>query len=154
MMNKKIILTGILVSTCILFVGSIFTAQKVNADTVMTVYKSATCGCCEKWVNHMQDNGFKVKAVDVQNIGAVKQRYGISSNLASCHTAIVNGYIVEGHVPASDVKRLLSERKDVLGLAVPGMPIGSPGMEIGERVDRYDVVSFDKEGNIEIFQQY
>ena len=102
----------------------------------------------------MQDNGFKIKAVDVQNMDSVKQHYGISSNLASCHTAIVDGYVIEGHVPASDVKQFLSEEKDVLGIAVPGMPIGSPGMEMGNRIDRYAVISFDKEGNVEIFHQY
>ena len=120
----------------------------------MTVYKSATCGCCKKWIDHMQDNGFKIKAVDVQNMNSVKQRYGISGKLASCHTAIVEGYVVEGHVPASDVKRLLAEKKDILGIAVPGMPIGSPGMEMGNRRDPYAVISFDKEGNLEIFHQY
>ncbi len=154
MMSKNSVLAGIVISICIISVGSMMTVQKVNADPVVTVYKSATCGCCNKWISHMQDNDFKIKAVDVQNMDSVKQQYGISSNLASCHTAIVDGYIIEGHVPASDVKQLLSEEKDVLGIAVPGMPIGSPGMEMGNRIDRYAVISFDKEGNVEIFHQY
>ncbi len=102
----------------------------------------------------MEDNGFKIKAIDVQNMDSVKQRYGVSSNVASCHTAIVDDYVIEGHVPASDVKKFLAEKKNVLGIAVPGMPVGSPGMEMGNRKDPYSVISFDKDGNTEVYNQY
>ena len=156
-MSEKIRLAEIAVVTIsILFVAGFITAKHVNAETdsVMTVYKSPTCGCCNKWISHMQENGFKIEAIDVQNIDLVKQHYGISKRIASCHTAIVDGYVIEGHVPANDVKKMLSEKKDILGLSVPGMPIGSPGMEMGNRLDRYAVISFDENGNLEIFHQY
>ena len=153
-MQKTTMIVGLVLSLSIITAATMFTFDEVNAETTMTVYKSATCGCCEKWITHMEENGFKVKGIDVQNMDVVKQKYGISRQIASCHTAIVDGYVVEGHVPASDVKKLLAEKKDVIGLSVPGMPMGSPGMEMGDRVDRYDVVSFDKEGNLEIWKRY
>ncbi len=150
--NKKNI--GIISSILISALGGFILMQSVSAETEMTVYKSATCGCCNKWVKHMEDNGFQVKAVDVLDVNIVKQQYGISYEHASCHTAVVNGYVIEGHVPALDVKRLLSEKPDVLGLSVPGMPVGSPGMEMGDRVDHYSVIAIDKEGNGRVFNQY
>jgi hypothetical protein len=128
--------------------------QKVSAEPEMTVYKSPTCGCCGKWITHMEENGFKLNAVDVLEMNIIKQKYGINRELASCHTAIVDGYFVEGHVPAVDVKRLLSEKPDVAGLSVPGMPVGSPGMEMGDRVDSYSVIAIDKEGSTQVFNQY
>ena len=142
------------ISMCVLFVGYFISANNVNAGTVIKVYKSATCGCCNKWINYMQKSGFSIQSVDVNDMDAVKQHYQIPKRVTSCHTAIVDGYVIEGHVPANDVKKLLSERKDVLGLAVPGMPVGSPGMEMGSRLDRYAVITFDDEGNVEIFHQY
>lgn len=120
----------------------------------ITVYKSATCGCCKKWVSHLRDNGFKVKPVDVQDIVSVKKRHGLTPELASCHTALVDGYIVEGHVPAADIQRLLRERPSVKGLAVPGMPVGSPGMEQGGRKDPYTVLSFTAEGETRVYNRY
>ncbi len=153
-MKKTTLIVGLVLSLCLVTAGTMWTLNDVNAETTMTVYKSATCGCCKKWITHMEENGFKVEGVDVQNMDAVKQKIGIPGKLASCHTAIVDGYIVEGHVPATDVKKLLAEKKDVLGISVPGMPVGTPGMEMGDRVDRYDVISFNKEGHLEIWQQY
>lgn len=108
----------------------------------MTVYKSETCGCCNDWIEHVQKAGLEVKAVNVTELNRTKRELGVPSQLASCHTAVIDGYLIEGHVPASDIKRLLSERPDITGLAVPGMPHGSPGMETG-RVDPYQVLSFD-----------
>ena len=128
--------------------------QKPSAEQEMTVYKSPTCGCCGKWITHMEENGFKVKAVDVIEMNVVKEKYGIKRNLASCHTAIIDGYFIEGHVPASDVKRLLAEKIDSKGLTVPGMPVGSPGMEMGDRVDSYQVLSVKSDGSTEVFNQY
>ena len=106
----------------------------------VTVYKSPTCGCCASWVDHLRENGFTVDVQDVDDLQTVKAEHGIPAALQSCHTAIVDGYVVEGHVPAGDVKRLLVERPDAAGLAVPGMPVGSPGMEQGDTVQPYDVL--------------
>ena len=110
---------------------------------VITVYKSPTCGCCSKWITHLEEEGFEVDRRDLMNVTPIKQNLSVPQRLSSCHTAVVDGYVVEGHVPADDIKRLLNERPDVTGLAVPGMPIGSPGMEVpGRGVDPYDVIAF------------
>ena len=106
----------------------------------VTVYKSPTCGCCTSWVDHLRASGFPVDVQDVDDLQAVKAEHGIPAALQSCHTAVVDGYVVEGHVPAGDVKRLLAEAPDAAGLAVPGMPVGSPGMEQGDTVQPYDVL--------------
>ena len=118
------------------------------------VYKSPTCGCCGKWVTHLRDHGFQVEVEDVADISAVKTRLGVPGRLASCHTAVVEDYVVEGHVPAADVRRLLDERPEALGIAVPGMPVGSPGMEVGDRKDPYDVVAFDRAGKSWVFASH
>ncbi|HCU53027.1 MAG TPA: metal-binding protein [Gammaproteobacteria bacterium] len=122
--------------------------------TEVTVYKSPTCGCCKQWVTHMQANGFTVKAHDVADIVQYKTANGVPMMLGSCHTAIVGGYVIEGHVPASDIRRLLKERPPVRGLAVPGMPVGSPGMEQGAHQDRYNVLTFDKLGNTTVYARH
>lgn len=119
----------------------------------ITVYKSATCGCCRKWVDHLRDEGFKVITHNRQDMGRIKQSYGVEYNLRSCHTAVVEDYVLEGHVPAADIRRLLEERPAVTGLAVPGMPMGSPGME-GKYQDPYDVVAFDETGKKTTFARY
>jgi hypothetical protein len=116
----------------------------------MQVYKSASCGCCEKWVEHLRANGFNVTATDVPNVADVRAKYNVPSSVAGCHTAIVDSYIVEGHVPAEDIRQLLSKRPAVAGIAAPGMPLGSPGMESPD-AKPYDVVSFDKQGKTAVF---
>ena len=113
---------------------------------LVTVYKSPTCGCCSEWVKHMRANGFKVEAHDLDDVSPIRRRYGVPGSLASCHTAIVEGYAIEGHVPASDIQRLLRERPKVIGLSVPGMVVGSPGMEQGGKVEPYDTLAFDERG--------
>lgn len=153
-MIKNKIFAGIVFSVIVSAIAGFVLLQGASAEPEMTVYKSPTCGCCHKWIQHMEDNGFHIKAVDVVDMELVKQRYGISRELDSCHTAIVDGYVIEGHVPAVDVKRLLAEKPDVLGLSVPGMPVGSPGMEMGDRVDHYSVLIMDKDGNAQVFNQY
>jgi len=118
------------------------------------VYRSPTCGCCGKWIQHLKDNDFTVVdrvTVDVQTI---KDKYGISPSLASCHTALVNGYIVEGHVPAEDINTMLSLKPSIKGISVPGMVTGSPGMEMGERKDPYKVISFDDNGKLGLYRDY
>lgn len=117
-----------------------------------TVYKSASCGCCKKWVEHMQKSGWTVTAHDVPDVEVYKKKYGVPESLASCHTAIVtSGYVVEGHVPADVIDKLIAQHPaDVVGLAVPGMVTGSPGME-GANAQKYDVVSFNKAGKTKVF---
>lgn len=117
-------------------------------------FRSPTCGCCEGWVAHMRANGFEVEDNVVEDIEAVKREHNIPTDLASCHTAIVNGYVIEGHIPAADVSRLLTEKPDVAGIAVPGMPIGSPGMESGDIQEPYAVYTFTEDGSTEVFQEH
>ncbi len=119
-------------------------------EPVVTVYRTATCGCCKNWEEHLRTHGFRVESHEVDDLPAVKVRHGVPARLASCHTAVVGGYVVEGHVPADLVRRILDERPEVAGLAVPGMPMGSPGME-GPRSDPYEVVSFDRAGNTSVY---
>ncbi len=114
------------------------------------VYKSATCGCCIRWISHLQEHGFTVTATDVGDMGTVKVENDVPPRLYSCHTALVDGYVIEGHVPAPDIMLLLAERSEVSGLAVPGMPIGSPGME-GPNPESYKVMSFDDAGTVREF---
>jgi hypothetical protein len=110
-------------------------------EPMITVHKDPTCGCCSGWVQHLQNAGFVTKVLDTSDIDAVKKRLGVPDDLAACHTAEVAGYIIEGHVPAAALKRFLAEKPQATGLAVPGMPVGSPGME-GGRPEKYDVVLF------------
>lgn len=110
-------------------------------EQVVTVHKDLRCGCCSGWMQHLQANGFVTKAVNTSNVDAVKSQFGVPADLATCHTAEVGGYVIEGHVPAIAIKRLLTEKPNATGLAVAGMPVGSPGME-GGRPERYDVVLF------------
>ena len=120
------------------------------------VWKDPNCGCCHLWVEHLQAQGFKVQVRDVGNTAA-RKRLGMPEKLGSCHTATVGGYVIEGHVPAADIRRLLKERPVALGLSVPGMPIGSPGMDGPEyqgRKDAYDVLLVQKDGSTRSFQRY
>lgn len=131
----------------------LFQTSKTVAAGEVTVYKSPTCGCCKQWVTHLRDHGFTVKATDVSDVDPYKRKHGLPRRLGSCHTALVDGYVIEGHVPADDIKRLLTERPNVKGLAVPGMPMGSPGME-GPRKDPYAVLSFDAQGNSRVYARH
>lgn len=120
------------------------------------VWKTATCGCCIKWVEHLQANGFKVAANNVAYglLAQIKRQAGIPEEQASCHTGKIGGYVIEGHVPAADVKRLLDEKPDAVGLAVPGMPVGSPGMEQGDEKEPYEVLLVKKDGSTEVFARH
>ncbi len=118
--------------------------------TPVTVYKSPTCGCCAKWVEHMRANGFEVTVNETPDVAPIKDKQGVPAELRSCHTALVGGYAIEGHVPADVIKKLLRERPNAVGLAVPGMPMGSPGME-GASKDSYNVMLFDKAGKATIY---
>jgi hypothetical protein len=120
---------------------------------VIEVYKSASCGCCHLWVEHLRANGFTVKARDVANPTDYREKFGVPDALGSCHTGLVSGYALEGHVPAAEIKRLLAERPKAKGLAVPGMPLGSPGME-GPRQDSYDVLLIQADGRHKVYKHY
>lgn len=123
------------------------------ASTVVDVYKSASCGCCEAWVQHLRDAGFAVNAHNVDNPSDYRAKYRMPEELGSCHTAVVDGYAVEGHVSASEIKRLLAEKPKAIGLAVPSMPLGSPGME-GPRKDPYDVFLVKMNGQRSVYKHY
>lgn len=119
----------------------------------MTVYKSPWCGCCAKWIDHLKADGHSVQVKNMEDLDTIKKMAGIPDRLQSCHTAVVDGYVVEGHVPAKDILRLLSERPMAKGLAVPGMPTGSPGMEQGAP-ERYDVLLFQQDGATRLYSRY
>lgn len=119
----------------------------------VTVYKSPTCGCCTKWARHLEAHGFRVRLRDVADLAAVKRRFGVPPEAEACHTAVVEGYVVEGHVPAADVTRLLAEQPPVQGIAVPGMPLGSPGME-SPRPEPYEVRVLDDTGLGGVFARH
>jgi hypothetical protein len=125
---------------------------KTNIAEII-VYKSPTCNCCKKWISHLRDAGFEVTGKDRHDMSNIKSDLGVERNLQSCHTAIVDGYVIEGHVPANDIKRLLLERPEVIGLTVPGMPRGSPGME-SQHTDPYDVLTFSKNGQTKVYASY
>ena len=116
------------------------------AGPVIDVYKTATCGCCTAWVDHLKSNGFTVKAHNVADPGVIRAKFGISEQYGSCHTGVIGGYAVEGHVPAASIKKLLKEKPKASGIAVPGMPMGSPGME-GPRKEAYNVLLVAKDGS-------
>ena len=147
--NKRVLWTVLssVLAAGLLMLG--FQPRTSQAEDLV-VYKSPTCGCCKKWVQHMRDNGFSVEVHEQYNVTPKKDEYGVPRRLRSCHTAKIGGYVVEGHVPADVVKRLLEEKPAIAGVAVPGMPMGSPGME-GFRKDPYDIISFTSTGRTGIF---
>lgn len=130
-------------------------AAAASSQTI-EVWKSATCGCCTAWIAHVEQNGFTAKTQDVAlgQLARIKSGVGLSPDLHSCHTAKVGGYVVEGHVPASDIRRLLTEKPDAIGLTVPGMPIGSPGMEAGDEKEPYEVLLVRRDGGTEVFSRH
>jgi hypothetical protein len=122
-------------------------------EPTITVYKDPNCGCCKSWIEHLIKHGYRVDARDTSEMSEIKRNLGVPEGLSSCHTAVVSGYLIEGHVPAKDIARLLKEKPKIAGLAVPGMPMGSPGME-GPRTQHYKVLSFDKAGTTKTFASY
>lgn len=136
------------------FVLSATHAWAANGLPRVDVYKSPSCGCCGAWVDHLKAAGFPVQVFEVADTTTTRKRYGLPDKFGSCHTAIVNGYVVEGHVPAAEIKRLLALKPVAVGIAVPGMPPGSPGMEVGNRRDPYDVFLIDRQGRESVFAHY
>lgn len=132
-------------------------AQALPAMAAMPsvlVYKNPSCGCCTEWVKHMQSAGFSVTVKQVPDTSPHRKRLGMPETFGGCHTALIGGYVLEGHVPAPDAKRMLAMRPDAIGLAVPGMPVGSPGMEVEDRVDPYEVLLVDRSGRASVFAHY
>jgi hypothetical protein len=125
-------------------------AVSVASSTPIKVYKDPNCGCCKEWIKHLEQNGFKVEVVDMPDLSAVKTKYGVKPELQACHTAVVGNYTVEGHVPADLIVKMLNEKPAIAGIAVPGMPSGSPGMEGGAK-EAYDVLAFDKDGKTSVY---
>mgnify|MGYP000017626907 CR=1 FL=1 len=134
-----------------LFLSSMANATDDFLSKEIVVYKNPECSCCNKWINYLKDHGYIVTSIDTRNVYAEKERLGVPEKLAACHTAVIDGYVVEGHVTARDIERLLLFRPDVKGIAVPDMPIGTPGMERGDSREPYKVMSFDEQGKVEVF---
>ena len=141
------------IACALAFAMSVLVSRGSTDPVTITVYKSPTCGCCVKWIDHLEAGGLAVEAIDVADMARIKKENGVPGSLASCHTALIDGYVIEGHVPVEDVIRLLEERPDVAGLAVPKMPIGSPGME-GPNPVPYDVLAFTKQGSTHTYASH
>ena len=125
-----------------------------NAHNLVSVWKTPNCGCCQAWILHLQANGFRVSAVDVPDTAPIRKDKKMPAALGSCHTAVIGNYVIEGHVPAEDIKRLLRDRPRALGLSVPGMPMGSPGMESATKKDPYQVLLVLENGSTRVYQSY
>ena len=145
-------------AAAMLIAGAIGVSAQQNAAAsklTAVVYKTSSCGCCKMWVEHLKANGFTVEAKDVSadEVRAVSKAAGLKDDDTSCHTAKIGGYIVEGHVPASDIQRMLKEKPAIAGIAAPGMPQGSPGMEQGSK-EPFDVVAFTKDGKTRLYSKH
>jgi hypothetical protein len=149
-MKRRYVLTALAASAA----AAALPTLAANKLPLVEVFKSPTCGCCGAWVDHLKAAGFPVKVIEVDDTTMTRKRYGLPDKFGSCHTGVVNGYVVEGHVPAAEVTRLLAMKPVAIGLAVPGMPVGSPGMEYGDRKDPYDVYLIDKSGRETVFAHY
>jgi hypothetical protein len=142
---KKIIFLGLIAATL----------SYAEIAKEMTVYKSPYCGCCGKWIDAMKKEGFKINTMVKEKINDVKAKNGITQNTASCHTALIDGYVIEGHVNYSAIEKLLSEKpKDIKGLTVPGMVVGSPGMEMGNKKMPYNILAIKKDGSTVIYEKH
>lgn len=154
---RMIGIVGLLASVLLAACATPTSEQATGGQTTQTmvVYKSPTCGCCGDWVSYVEEHGYTVTVEEVQDLAAIKTEHNVPATMQSCHTALIDGYVVEGHVPVVEIERLLTERPDVVGIAVPGMPIGSPGMAMeGAAPQPFDVVTFDESGNTEVFASY
>ncbi len=156
MKNKKIRRisgNGVALAALFAFAATLGTGAGAAQSAEIMVYKSPTCGCCKGWIAHMRKNGHSVKIQDLEDLDIIKKMAGIPELFQSCHTAMVDGYVVEGHVPSKDVERLLKDRPKARGIAVPGMVAGSPGMEQGES-ERYNVMLFQSDGSSSVYAKY
>jgi hypothetical protein len=136
--------------------GSVWN-REVQPDSkaaLITVYRSPYCGCCGGWLEHLKTHGFQTTDIKTSDMEALKQKYNLPEEMASCHTAIIDGYVIEGHVPANDIKRLLKEKPNIAGLSVPQMPVGTPGMDMGDKKEPFAVLAFHDNGKVEVFKEY
>ncbi|MDX8380902.1 MAG: DUF411 domain-containing protein [Ghiorsea sp.] len=148
--NEKVVF-GFVVASALLF------AEMTNTSSAKEVimYKNVSCECCGGWADHLRKAGYKVDEKPREDMDAIKSKYDVSEKLASCHTAIIDGYVIEGHVPAEDIDRLLSERPDIIGLSAPGMPMQSPGMQQEEsKPKNYDILTISKDGKPKVYKHY
>lgn len=151
---------ALLIVVLLLVVGCTAGAEQAEPaaqqnSPVVVVYRSPTCSCCEDWIAYLETNGYTVQVEDVADMATLKQQYGVPTQLYSCHTAVVDGYVVEGHVPVAEIERMLTVRPEISGIAVAGMPIGSPGMEVAGVADQpYDVMTFNAAGNMQRYASY
>ena len=154
-MVSRVLAIVVAVTAAVLVTGAASAQRPAPQGPTVQVYKSPTCGCCANWVKHLEAAGFTTRVTETENVDEIKAKHNIPAAARSCHTATVDGYVIEGHVPAADVRRMLKERPAVLGLAVPGMPIGSPGMEVPNvKPSPYDVVSFDRRGQLKVYSSH
>ena len=138
----------------ILFLALITSSVFAMEGKTMTVYKSPSCGCCAKWIDIMKSKGFEVKTIETNEVNTIKQKAGLQAGQTSCHTVFVDGYVVEGHVDYSAVKKMLVEKPNIIGITVPGMPVGSPGMEQGNTKQAYDVLYVNKDGSTGVYESH
>lgn len=149
-MKRRTLLSAVAAATAAASIPALAAASLPGVH----VFKDPNCGCCGAWVDHLKAAGFPVKVTEVSDTGAARKRHGIPDRFGSCHTGVVAAYALEGHVPAEEVKRLLAQQPAAAGLSVPGMPVGSPGMEVGSRKDPYQVLLIDKAGRSSVFATY
>ena len=153
--SNSAIANGTITQATLVSVWDKETEPNYSGITEMTVYRSPSCGCCGVWVDHAKKHGFKIEDIKTEDMEAVKQQHNVPVELASCHTTIIDGYVMEGHIPADDIKRFLAEKPDnLVGLAVPGMPIGTPGMEARDIKQPFQVLAFNDKGEVEVFKDY
>jgi hypothetical protein len=149
-MNRRLLLSAVAAAAAAASVPALAATSLPQIE----VFKNPDCGCCGAWVDHLKAAGFPVKVHETPDTSAVRKRHGIPNELGSCHTGVVAGYALEGHVPADEIKRLLAKKPSAAGLSVPGMPVGSPGMEVGSRKDPFQVLLIDKAGRSSVFASY
>jgi hypothetical protein len=154
--GRRLFLASLVAVSATALLPNISAANPSARYPTMQVFKSPYCGCCAAWVEHISNAGFHAKTVNIGDVALnnLKAKYGISANYASCHTAIIAGYVVEGHVPADDIKTLLDRRPEITGLAVPGMPMGSPGMEYGPHSETFATLQIAKDGTASVFNMH
>lgn len=138
----------------LLFLAFLSSSVFAMEGKLMTVYKSPSCGCCNDWIDIMKNKGFEIKAIETNEVNSIKQKAGLQAGQTSCHTAFVDGYVIEGHVDYTAVKKMLEEKPDIVGITVPGMPIGSPGMEQGNIKEAYNVLYLNKDGTTGVYESH
>lgn len=138
----------------LLFLAFLSSSVFAIEGKLMTVYKSPSCGCCNDWIDIMKNKGFEIKAIETNEVNSIKQKAGLQAGQTSCHTAFVDGYVIEGHVDYTAVKKMLEEKPDIVGITVPGMPIGSPGMEQGNIKEAYNVLYLNKDGTTGVYESH